>query len=217
MSKFRILYRNLRKNILIVSNELNKIKDFKQIFSQQRETYLKSMILNIMTYFSYKCKQYVLLKNFYNMYLQSFIRKQKLNRNIEECWDFFSNPKNLSLITPPEMNFVILTELPKEVYPGLIIQYKVSPLLSIPMNWVTEITQVNKPIFFIDEQRFGPYKFWHHQHIFKEIDDGVEMTDIVHYRIPFGYIGKFIGNRIVKKQLNKIFDFRAQKILDIFK
>ncbi len=151
------------------------------------------------------------------MYLHSFIRKQRLKANIYECWDFFSNPENLSLITPPEMNFVILTELPKEIYPGLIIQYKVSPLLSIPMNWVTEITQVNKPIFFIDEQRFGPYKFWHHQHIFKEIDGGIEMTDIVHYRIPFGIIGNALGSWLVKRQLNKIFDYRTQKMSDIFK
>jgi ligand-binding SRPBCC domain-containing protein len=151
------------------------------------------------------------------MYLQSFIRKQVLKTNINECWDFFSNPKNLSVITPPEMNFVILTELPEEIYPGLIIQYKVSPLLSIRMDWVTEITQVNKPFFFIDEQRFGPYKFWHHQHIFKEVDGGIEMTDIVHYRIPFGIAGKVFGNWLVKKQLNKIFDYRTQKMFDIFK
>ncbi len=151
------------------------------------------------------------------MYLQSFIRKQVLKTNIKECWDFFSNPKNLSVITPPEMNFVILTELPEEIYPGLIIQYKVSPLLSIRMSWVTEITQVNKPFFFIDEQRFGPYKFWHHQHIFKEVDGEIEMTDTVHYRIPFGIAGKVFGNWLVEKQLNKIFDYRTQKMFDIFK
>ena len=151
------------------------------------------------------------------MYLHTFIRKQSLSTNINECWDFFSNPENLSLITPPEMNFIILTELPKEIYPGLIIQYKVSPLLSIPMNWVTEITQVNKPLFFIDEQRFGPYKFWHHQHIFKEIDGEIEITDIVHYRLPFGTIGNFLGSWLVKSQLNKIFDYRTQKMSEIFK
>ncbi len=151
------------------------------------------------------------------MYLESFIRKQVLKTNIKECWDFFSNPKNLSVITPREMNFVILTELPEEIYPGLIIQYKVSPLLSIRMDWVTEITQVNKPFFFVDEQRFGPYKFWHHQHIFKEVDGGIEMTDMVHYRIPFGIAGKVFGNWLVKKQLNKIFDYRTQKMFDIFK
>ncbi|HOQ48858.1 MAG TPA: SRPBCC family protein, partial [Candidatus Kapabacteria bacterium] len=83
--------------------------------------------------------------------------------------------------------------------------------------WVTEITQVNKPFFFVDEQRFGPYKFWHHQHIFKEVDGGIEMTDIVHYRIPFGIAGKVFGNWLVKKQLNKIFDYRTQKMFDIFK
>ncbi len=151
------------------------------------------------------------------MYLHSFIRKQTLNTNINECWNFFSNPKNISLITPPKMNFVILTELSEEIYPGLLIQYKVSPLLSIPMNWVTEITQVNKPFFFIDEQRFGPYKFWHHQHLFEEVQGKVEMTDIVHYRIPFGLIGNAFGNWLIKRQLNKIFDYRAKKMCDIFK
>jgi ligand-binding SRPBCC domain-containing protein len=150
------------------------------------------------------------------MYLNLFKKTQLLPIDIETCWKFFSDPKNLSLITPPEMNFQILTDLPDEIYPGLIIQYKVSPILSLRMNWVTEITQARKPYYFIDEQRFGPYKFWHHQHHFKEHQDGIEMTDIVHYRIPFGFAGKMFGKILVESQLNKIFDFREKKLKELF-
>jgi len=150
------------------------------------------------------------------MYLNLFKKTQLLPIDIETCWKFFSDPKNLSLITPPEMNFQILTDLPDEIYPGLIIQYKVSPILSLRMNWVTEITQARKPYYFIDEQRFGPYKFWHHQHHFKEHQDGIEMADIVHYRIPFGFAGKMFGKILVESQLNKIFDFREKKLKELF-
>lgn len=150
------------------------------------------------------------------MYLKVFKRKQVINTNLESCWNFFSNPKNLSIITPPEMNFRILTDLPEEIYPGLIIQYKVSPILSISVDWVTEITQAQKPLFFIDEQRFGPYRFWHHQHFFIEVADGIEIIDIVHYRLPFGMIGKIFAGKLVEKQLEKIFDFRKVKISEIF-
>ena len=137
-------------------------------------------------------------------------QKQNLNISIETAWDFFSNPKNLSRITPKKMGFDIKTELPKKMYAGMIIEYKVKPILNIPLTWVTEITHVNEPFFFIDEQRFGPYKFWHHQHIFKQTTNGVEMEDIVHYGLPMGIFGRMVHPIIVKPELEGIFNYRSE-------
>ena len=142
-------------------------------------------------------------------------KKQELPISIEKAWEFFSNPANLSKITPGEMNFRILTELPDKIYTGLIIEYKVSPFSGINSSWVTEITSVNEPYFFIDEQRFGPYKFWHHQHIFMETDNGVLMKDIVSYILPFGLIGN-MALPLVRKKLSGIFEYRQKVLKELF-
>lgn len=143
-------------------------------------------------------------------------RVQKLPVSLQEAWEFFQNPGNLATITPDYMGFDILSEVPKEMYPGLFIHYKVSPLLGIKMNWTTEITHVNAPHYFVDEQRVGPYSIWHHEHHFKEIDGGVEMLDRVSYKIPFGIIGKLAHPLVVKSKLQEIFDYRIQKVEEIF-
>lgn len=143
-------------------------------------------------------------------------RVQKLPVSLQEAWEFFQNPGNLATITPDYMGFDILSEVPKEMYPGLFIHYKVSPLLGIKMNWTTEITHVNAPHYFVDEQRVGPYSIWHHEHHFKEIDGGVEMLDRVSYKIPFGIIGKLAHPLVVKSKLQEIFDYRVQKVEEIF-
>ena len=148
--------------------------------------------------------------------MYQLIRKQIVHTDLETCWDFFSNPSNLKLITPEYMGFDVKTETPKEMYEGLIIAYKVSPLLSIPMEWVTEITHVRDKSFFVDEQRVGPYKLWHHEHHFKEIDEGVEMIDIVSYEPPFGILGKIVHPFIIKPKLEEIFAFRFKKVDSIF-
>lgn len=135
--------------------------------------------------------------------------------SLETAWDFFSAPVNLSKITPPEMAFLIHGELPGKMYPGQFIQYTVKPLLGIPVHWVTEITHVREMEFFVDEQRVGPYKIWHHQHFFKEVPGGVEMTDLVHYSLPFGLPGK-IFHPLVRKKLNTIFSYRTKKIKELF-
>ncbi len=127
---------------------------------------------------------------------------------IGETWEFFSNPKNLALITPPSLNLKITSELPERMYPGMIITYHVSPIMGIQMTWVTEITHIDEPNLFIDYQQIGPYRFWHHQHLFREIKDGVEMQDIVHYALPLGPLGRLINEIIVREQLEKIFNFR---------
>lgn len=137
--------------------------------------------------------------------------------SLEEAWNFFSQPKNLSKITPKEMGFNITSKnLAEEMYPGMIITYKVSPLFGLKLDWMTEITQVNKHKHFVDEQRVGPYKIWHHQHHFKAIKGGVEVTDIVDYVVPFGILGKIAHPIIVKPQLNKIFQFREERIVELF-
>lgn len=106
-------------------------------------------------------------------------RKQLVKTDIATCWDFFSSPANLSKITPAYMGFDVRSEVPERMYEGLMIEYRVRPLLGIPMKWVTEITHVKDYQFFVDEQRIGPYKLWHHEHHFMETPDGIEMTDIV--------------------------------------
>jgi ligand-binding SRPBCC domain-containing protein len=148
--------------------------------------------------------------------MYQLIRKQIVHTDLETCWDFFSNPSNLKLITPEYMGFDVKTETPKEMYEGLIIAYKVSPLLSIPMEWVTEITHVRDKSFFVDEQRVGPYKLWHHEHHFKELEGRVEMIDIVSYQPPFGILGKLVHPFIIRPKLEQIFAYRIQKVNSIF-
>ena len=126
---------------------------------------------------------------------------QKLPISLNEAWDFLSSPNNLELITPKSMDFNITDYDKKKAYPGQIIQYTVKPLLGIKINWVTEITQVQDKEFFVDEQRFGPYSFWHHKHFIKEIENGVLMEDVIHYKIPLGIIGYIVNSLIVKKNL----------------
>lgn len=142
---------------------------------------------------------------------------QKLPATLEEVWKFFSNPHNLLSITPSSLNLKVTNELVgDETYPGQIITYTVKPLLGIPLSWMTEITHVEKLKMFVDEQRKGPYQLWHHQHHFKSIDGGVEMTDLVHYRLPFGALGNVAHGIIVKDKLKEIFTYRYFKIVELF-
>lgn len=137
---------------------------------------------------------------------------QDLPISIDEAWEFFSNPNNLKVITPEWLNFKITSRLPEKMYPGMIISYKVHPVLGIPTTWVTEITQVNEPYYFVDEQRFGPYKMWHHQHHFKEKESGVEMIDIVDYALPYDPFSRPINSLLVEKKVKEIFKFREKKL-----
>lgn len=142
---------------------------------------------------------------------------QRLPIDIKTAWDFFSSPDNLKVITPEKMGFEVTSEYREErMYPGMIITYKVHPLFGIPLNWATEITHVEDYKYFVDEQRFGPYKFWHHQHKFYEIEGGVEMVDILHYKVGFGFIGRIMNFLVVKRQLEQIFGFRYRKLEEMF-
>lgn len=144
-------------------------------------------------------------------------RVQFLKTDLERAWEFFSSPKNLQVITPPYMGFEITTTLPEKMYPGLFINYKVSPLLGIKMNWTTEITHVDNLRFFVDEQRIGPYKIWHHEHHFLEKDGGIEMTDIVSYVLPFGMFGRLVHPFVVAPKLEEIFNYRYKKVEELFR
>jgi ligand-binding SRPBCC domain-containing protein len=148
--------------------------------------------------------------------MHQFIRKQFVKTDLQTCWDFFSSPANLKRITPSYMGFDVKTEVPAQMYEGLIIAYTVKPLLGIPVEWVTEITHVKDKSFFVDEQRKGPYTMWHHEHHFKEVDGGVEMTDIVSYIIPLGLIGKMVHPFIVKPKLEEIFAYRFKIVEEVF-
>lgn len=136
--------------------------------------------------------------------------EQILPISLAEAWDFFSRPENLNEITPPEMSFEILTDYIPRMYQGQLIQYNVSPFPMVKMGWVTEITHVADQKMFVDEQRFGPYAFWHHQHHFEEVAGGVKMTDVLHYRVPLGIVGKFINWLIIDKKVKSIFEYRFQ-------
>ena len=148
--------------------------------------------------------------------MYSIYREQTLPINLQEAWDFFSSPSNLSKITPDNLGFKILGNAPEKMYPGLFIHYRVSPLLGIPMKWTTEITQVKDKAYFIDEQRFGPYSFWHHKHFIKEIDGGVLMEDVIHYKIPFGPIGVLLNFLFINSKLNSVFKYRELELIKNF-
>jgi len=143
-------------------------------------------------------------------------RTQFVKTDMKTCWDFFSSPKNLSLITPPNMGFVVKTDVPEKMYEGLMIAYIVKPVAGIPMQWITEIKAVKEHQFFIDEQRKGPYAIWHHEHHFKEVEGGIEMTDIVSYLLPLGFLGRLVHPFLVKPKLDQIFNYRFKKVEDIF-
>jgi ligand-binding SRPBCC domain-containing protein len=149
---------------------------------------------------------------------------QFLPITLAEAWDFFSTPDNLPFLTPPYLKMVITGRSNSQtIYPGQIISYRLKPLLGIPVSWVTEITHTAGPAeeqtndsakpyqcFFVDEQRFGPYAFWHHAHFFKEADGGVEMRDLVHYKLPLGFLGRLAHSIFIRRQLEGIFEFRRK-------
>jgi len=133
-----------------------------------------------------------------------------------KVWDFFSSANNLAKITPPSMGFIITSPLPKSMYEGMLIQYKVKPLFGISLNWVTEITQFNTNTYFVDEQRVGPYKIWHHEHHFREVENGIEIKDILYYKVPYGFLGNIFDSFFVKQKVNAIFEYRKHKIIELF-
>lgn len=144
-------------------------------------------------------------------------KKQFLPIDIELSWDFFSDPKNLKLITPPSLGLEITSEdVNNEIYEGMIITYNVTPFPGITTTWVTEITHLKKPFYFIDEQRIGPYKLWHHQHFFSKHENGIIAEDLIHYAIPFGPLGNLLNSIYIRNNLDKIFNYRKNVLEEIF-
>lgn len=141
---------------------------------------------------------------------------QRFPAPLPEAWAFFSDPRNLPRITPPWLSFEVLSELPEKMYPGLLIEYRVRPLWGIPVGWLSEITHVVEPFLFVDEQRFGPYRLWHHQHRFRAIEGGVEMEDEVHYLLPGGPFGRVAQRLLVRGRLEEIFASRREAVGRIF-
>ncbi len=152
------------------------------------------------------------------MKIYTLRREQQLPIPVAEAWEFFGNPANLVAITPPELGFRVTSQLPAEMYAGMIVTYRVTPLAGVPVTWVTEITHADAPHRFVDEQRFGPYRFWHHQHEFRGIPGGTEMRDLIHYALPraTGPFGWLVNRCIVARQLATIFSHRHRVLEERF-
>ena len=150
------------------------------------------------------------------MKIYSLHKTQKLPISLDEAWGFLSNPKNLKIITPDYMSFNIISKIDRPIYIGQIIQYIVTPLLGIKTKWVSEITHIQEKKYFVDEQMYGPYSLWHHKHFIKEINGGVELEDIIDYKVPLGIIGQLIHPILVKPKLEEIFSYRQKKLIELF-
>ena len=151
------------------------------------------------------------------MAVNSLKKVQKIPVSLDEAWLFFSHPKNLAVMTPEYLNLKFTNALfGEKMYAGQVMTYNVKPVLGIPMFWMTEITHVKDREYFVDEQRFGPYALWHHQHHFREIEGGVEMTDLIHYKVPGWFLGDLLNSLFIKKQLEGIFEFRFKKVEELF-
>ncbi len=143
--------------------------------------------------------------------------RQVVDADVQTCWKFFSDPHNLAKITPSALDFRVMSELPNKIHEGMMIEYRVRPLLGIPMTWLTEISHVRAPHYFVDEQLVGPYALWHHEHEFNEMEDGrTEMIDRVHYVLPFSPFSEVMHPLIVSPQLKLIFEYRTQVVEKMF-
>ena len=141
---------------------------------------------------------------------------QRLPVSQDSAWNFFSDPKNLQEITPDHMGFQILSGGDRPMFAGQIIQYIVKPFPGISTKWVSEITHLQQRSYFVDEQRFGPYSLWHHKHFIRQIDGGVEMEDVIDYKLPFGILGRLLHPWLVKPKLDEIFAYRRNKLIELF-
>ena len=146
------------------------------------------------------------------MHVYRLHRTQSLPVSLDTAWDFLSRPEHLRDLIPPGIELIVTSELPDRVYPGLIITYRLGLHKLFYFNWITEITQAEPLSYFIDEQRSGPYRFWHHEHRLRSTEHGVEMTDLIHYALSFGMLGRMVHAAIVRNKLNAIFDYRHQVI-----
>lgn len=148
--------------------------------------------------------------------MKQLLFTQFLPITLDEAWTFFANPANLNLITPDKMHFKTIGEVPDKMHDGLLIRYKIKPMMNIPMNWVTKIISVKEKESFADMQLKGPYKLWLHEHHFKAVPGGVMMTDDLKYDIGIGPLGWIAGKLWVDRQVNEIFRYRENKLKELF-
>jgi len=142
---------------------------------------------------------------------------QKIPLSLKESWEFFSKPENLKILTPKHLGFVIKNSQDLSVmYEGQVIAYTIYPFLGIPVEWVSEITHVEENRYFIDRQQLGPYKYWHHEHRFEPLKNGVEMVDIVYYEMPFGILGKALHFMKIRRDIEEIFIYRRSVLEKMF-
>ena len=146
-----------------------------------------------------------------------FLKQQQiLPASRSDVWDFVSNPKNLTRITPPDMEFEIIGEVPDKCSSGLLIEYRVRVPLLGRTSWLTEIKYVEHGVSFVDEQRVGPYKLWIHKHVLEDLEGGTRMTDEIRYVLPYGLLGKIGNHFLVRRNLLRIFDFRRSELDQVF-
>jgi ligand-binding SRPBCC domain-containing protein len=150
------------------------------------------------------------------MKIYTLHKKQKLPISLETAWEFLCNPANLSKLTPSEMNMKIISGADRPMYAGQVLQYSVTPVVGIKTKWVSEITQFEDKKYFVDLQLYGPYAFWHHKHFIHEIDGGVEMEDIIDYKVPLGFLGQLVHPILVKPKLEEIFNYRKTQLEALF-
>lgn len=148
--------------------------------------------------------------------MKQLVQEQILPITLAEAWDYFATPRNLNEITPDNMTFEIQSDVPERMYEGMFIEYRIRPVLNVPLKWITEITHVKEQEFFVDEQRVGPYKIWHHEHHFKAVEGGILMTDILHYDIGKSVFGYLAGELFVHNKVKSIFDYRFKKLENYF-
>ena len=150
------------------------------------------------------------------MKIYTLHKSQKLPISLDTAWEFLCNPANLSKLTPSEMNMKIISGADRPMYAGQVLQYSVTPVAGIKTKWVSEITQFEDKKYFVDLQLYGPYAFWHHKHFIHEIKGGVEMEDIIDYKVPFGLLGQLVHPILVKPKLEDIFNYRKTQLEALF-
>lgn len=150
-------------------------------------------------------------------YIHEYKAQQTLPISLDLAWEFFSSPKNLAIITPPEMDFKILTkDLNVEIFDGMEINYRVRPLLGIPMKWKTKLCKIDDKKSFTDIQLKGPYSIWEHTHTFISTENGILMNDVIRYKIPMGFIGNWLNTLFIRKKIENIFNYRRQILEKLF-
>lgn len=150
------------------------------------------------------------------MNIHSFQQTQLLHMSREEAWLFFSNPQNLPILTPDWMHLRMVGDLAETIYEGMLIKQKIKPLLGIPLTWETEITEIEEYVYFIDEQRVGPYKLWQHEHRLHETSNGIKLIDRLHYALPCGLLGELVHQLTVKRKITEVFAYRYKTLEQLF-